>query len=461
MSEKNQYVRTPAGATSPVSDYNMPRYGTGSSTSFGSSSDFQHGSPEFYNYNVRTSGAYRVAYDLFSSLSDKQWLSKLESIASRSAVGAPSWTDDLGLTQDYQKRLIEAYNTAVADIQNLINSYYEYENTLPVTQVQQAADAGVNLAVSGDISGSSMTSVASSRSQLSGEGTDSPGVISGAVTAVSTVMSTVASVYKSISDVKVARDNVNLARSSQRIDEMKFVSGFYKQLVDDGFDMTKVAFDNIEDIKTWMHTSQDPVLDTKRNESFIKFIKSEADSFPYFHEYTEPDGTYNSWAILNNMYKAVGADSMSHFDDTMNIFAQYEMQTMLLNKLSEFNTAVYNENKSSVLDGTDAGLAENASNSFTAVNSQLNELKAEINSEFISSFADQWHKNKSPESRFALLKMVANMNLDDQSAYELIQLLGSPTLAKGTDQVISELVKAGGNIANKLSSFFDRKQKRK
>lgn len=430
MYSRNPYSRRPGNATSPVSDYNIPRSATGSGTSFGSFSAYQHGSPESNLYNVRTSEAYRVAYELFSPLSDKQWLTRLEAIASRSAVGSPSWTDDLGLTQDYQKRQIEAYNTAIADIQNLIDSYYKWVNTLPVTQVQQASDAGVNLAVSGDISGSSQASVPSSRSQLSGEGTDSTGVVTGAVSSVASIMSVLSGLYQNVASIE-------MARKSMQVDENKFTSNFWRLLSDSGFDMKNVSFANTQELVDWLGNNFNAETMNRSRSAGIKEILSQAEWAPYAHFFYDDETGTTRFDGAQLLAYVTGAESDSELSSILNDYATYDLQIRLLNKAYELNSSRFNSLRSSKLDGISSGEAQVEQDKMNKANSLYLKAKADLQSKFLSNFAERFNNTKNPADKFALQEILFGMDVDDQAYMELSESVGSTEMVKVLQTLLS------------------------
>lgn len=114
--------------------------------------------------NIENSALFRQAYDLFYPLSDKTWLIRLESIVN-SVVGSNStWLDDIGLSNKYNDKVQSIEAEAYNQIQKLISEYHTYKQELPVTQVQDFADAGINSAITGNgIDGASISGSSSDR----------------------------------------------------------------------------------------------------------------------------------------------------------------------------------------------------------------------------------------------------------------------------------------------------------
>lgn len=139
------------------------RYSTGSTPVRDSNSSPR---PETAGYNsviarqVINSPAYQSAYDVLSAEPDKSWLQRLEMIPY--SVDDPEQTllDNVGLSTAFQDKQDANYQYCMEQISALMSEYQTWKNTLPVTQVQQMADAGINSAITGaNIQGSSIPNV--------------------------------------------------------------------------------------------------------------------------------------------------------------------------------------------------------------------------------------------------------------------------------------------------------------
>lgn len=107
---------------------------------------------------VRKSTAYRNAYALFAQDSDQSWLQRLVAIPTSVEDAKETWTDQIGLTTNYADKQAANYQYCMQQIQQLVTDYYAFKNSLPVTQAQQMADAGINSAITGNgINGSQMS----------------------------------------------------------------------------------------------------------------------------------------------------------------------------------------------------------------------------------------------------------------------------------------------------------------
>ena len=129
-----------------------------------SNDNSQEGTTINLRSKIESSTIYQQAYTLFSSLNDSTWLLRLESIVNSVVGPAATGLDDLGLSTNYQDKVqaieAEAYN----QIQKLISGYHTYKQELPVTQVQDFADAGINSAITGNgIDGASISGKSSER----------------------------------------------------------------------------------------------------------------------------------------------------------------------------------------------------------------------------------------------------------------------------------------------------------
>ena len=104
---------------------------------------------------IKRSPLYQQAYQVFSSDTryGSPYLSQLQAIPYSATSVDPSFIDNLAeffnITSAYEKRIADIYNNAMTEIQNLLSAYYDFRNSLPVEQVQQLADAGINSAVTG------------------------------------------------------------------------------------------------------------------------------------------------------------------------------------------------------------------------------------------------------------------------------------------------------------------------
>lgn len=104
---------------------------------------------------IRQSELYKQAYEIFSKdpRYGPQFIEQLEMIPSSVTIADKNFWDEtsefFGATSKYEEAFTDAFNTAMDEIRNLVVSYQNFINSLPSTQVEQLADAGINASVTG------------------------------------------------------------------------------------------------------------------------------------------------------------------------------------------------------------------------------------------------------------------------------------------------------------------------
>lgn len=146
-------------------------------TSSSSSSGRDFTSPGSFNSHlsetankVIQSVPYRQAYELLSKASDPVWLLRLEAIPFSVDDANSTWFDEHNLSNKYNDKQDANYQYCMEQIQALVLEYQTWVNSLPKTQVQQFADAGINSAITGQgVNGSELNpqSVSTDPSSLS------------------------------------------------------------------------------------------------------------------------------------------------------------------------------------------------------------------------------------------------------------------------------------------------------
>lgn len=180
---------------------------------------------------VRKSQAYITAYNLFSQLSDKSWLNRLIAIPTSVQDASSTWFDEHGLSNKYNDKQNANYQYCLQQIQNLMAEYYAWKNSLPITQVGQAQDAGYNSAITGNgVDASSMdpTMLQSDPSAL--QSTDSMSLLQQFVSAMTSATGGLTSIVES---------GVNMyktLREVQRADDRQLFD-FYNYLNENGFNI--------------------------------------------------------------------------------------------------------------------------------------------------------------------------------------------------------------------------------
>lgn len=99
-----------------------------------------------------SSNAYKQAKDLFESGPYSEvWLAKLEQLVSSLRMPDANFWSDVGNTfaNTYSNRFTEMLNNAFVSLNNLINEWFSWFNSLPQEQRQQFESAGLNIALDG------------------------------------------------------------------------------------------------------------------------------------------------------------------------------------------------------------------------------------------------------------------------------------------------------------------------
>lgn len=105
---------------------------------------------------ILSSPVYEQAYSVFYN--DKSYgtpyLQQLMTIPYAHSVRDENFWDSVsnafGATSGFEAAVQDAYNIALDEIRSLLSQYYAFRNSLPVEQVQQMAEAGVNAALTGE-----------------------------------------------------------------------------------------------------------------------------------------------------------------------------------------------------------------------------------------------------------------------------------------------------------------------
>lgn len=180
---------------------------------------------------VRNSQAYKTAYNIFSQLSDKSWLNRLVAIPTSVQDASSTWFDEQGLSNKFKDKQAANYQYCIQQIQNLMAEFYAWKNSLPITQVDQAQDAGFNSAITGNGVDSSEMNPAMLQSDPSALQSTDPmsmlqqfvGIMSSATGGLTSIVESGVSMYKSLRDVSRADD--------------KQLFDFYNYLNENGFNI--------------------------------------------------------------------------------------------------------------------------------------------------------------------------------------------------------------------------------
>lgn len=166
-----------------------------------------------------SANVYDEAYKLFSDASESIWLQRLEAIKGSFRVPGGNFLEDLiGKTE---QRQYAAYERYYDEIKKLLGEYHEYKNSLPTSQVSQASDAGINLALTGGTSPSSISSGSALPSAADTEVVDpvatalqGAATIASFVSTVGTVVSSVANIVGMVRGLNLEVDRFNFEREN-------------------------------------------------------------------------------------------------------------------------------------------------------------------------------------------------------------------------------------------------------
>lgn len=301
---------------------------------------------------VRNSQAYKTAYGIFSQLADKSWLNRLIAIPTSVQDASSTWFDEQGLSNKYNDKQSANYQYCIQQIQNLLAEYYAWKNSLPITQVDQAQDAGFNSAITGNgVDASSMdpSMLQSDPSVL--QSTDPlsmlqqfVGLMSSATGGITSIVESGVSMYKSIRDTRRADD--------------KQLFDFYNYLNENGFNIVtakdgkSIDFDNIikqyeraprknagylgqyrDQYKTssemtyWTHVDELLVDDIMRD-----FVRISYDATKAQFESNKQKSIYE-----RNYFESLNPSNMAHYDEAS---AKYnsEMAKLRQQRDERFNT---------------------------------------------------------------------------------------------------------------------------
>lgn len=119
-------------------------------------STFKYGDSSIVTDLILKSPVYKQAYSVFSN--DRSYggpyLQQLQVIPYAHSVRDENFWDSVsnafGATSGFETAVQDAYNVALDEIRSLLSQYYAFRNSLPVEQVQQMAEAGVNSALTGE-----------------------------------------------------------------------------------------------------------------------------------------------------------------------------------------------------------------------------------------------------------------------------------------------------------------------
>lgn len=412
-------------------------HGIGTSTSTGRVDPF----------DVKNSSAYQVAYSLFVDLPDQSWFNRLQAIASDPRTPADTLGDSFGITNNAETNRANVYNSQINSINELISQYYEHVNSLPVTQKQQFADAGVNYSLMGNQTGSSYGTAQQGLSTSSTPSPSSLDFITQAVGTITSVVGAVANTYKAFSEVSINRGKLSHSFLSLDQDKDKFLTAFTEQLSSQGFDLTDLKFEDFDDVRDFFASNiGDPVTQSRLTKALIDNTNASVDWAPYQHLFSDPE-TGDLLLDPNKLFtNAFDVSNRDELDSIMEDFCAYNLQIRMFDSIYKRNMSEFNSIYSEYLDPNDEATAFNVANAREISQGKYESAVSDIKSSFVRTFADKYKKTNNPGAKYALMEILFSMDLDDQAFAEMVNLLGSPTAVKITNESASLL----GEFASKF-----------
>lgn len=350
---------------------------------------------------VKSSSAYKQALELFSNTKGAEiFLSRLDAILSSISSAEFTIWDSLGLSQNFNDSVEEAYRYAIEQIQALLSEFHSWKNSLPSTQVQQFADAGINAAVTGvGVSGSTLNSQSTARNPF--QSTNPMDVISGisdiALNQIPNVVNTISSTWKSLQEVRLANKQFGLSERAQQFTEDSFLASARQSLIQNGFSLSDESWNSIDDFNKWIdNASYDPkiskMLSDERVNSFFSDLKYQ--------------GLMYSTSDLGWTERNFGKT----FEEFYNDLGNFQLDIFADNLRYQRALSKYNRQYQEVLKGKDAGEVQNLMNEVKKFQLSFEKTFASQKSDFLNQWINRIKKSKDPVAKFALSKVLFGDN---------------------------------------------------
>lgn len=405
--------------------------------------------------SIEGSELYQQAYQIFSA--DKQYgepyLNRLMMIPESFQYSQLGFLDNIGLSVKGENQQIAQYNAAMAQIQNLVNEYYDFINTLPASQRQQMADAGVNVAISGQgLSASSMQSSPLStdlQSYESADAVDAVSMISSVASSLTSVANAFTSVYSAISSARLARKNFKLTErvSLFNMDNTRFNSligavNLADSLTEAGFDITGADLSSSAGLMSFLNGLPTDIETMSRlSDALPAQINSIIAAAP--HRYFKQNLDDKTVAFWQQHHAKYGQDDEGNdipFDRFLDLVVTYKNDEKLLG--SYYNGLITRAQFESVDDVSEYNNLVESINAKIASDRSSKEYDAAMYSlklKFLDDAAKEYKRSKSPEARAYIMAVIEDLGLSELIDLDLIRVFGSPA-AVG-------IVKEGAQIA--------------
>lgn len=419
---------------------------------------------------ISMSTPYMNAWKIFSSdpLYGPPFLERLKMIPSSVQEADPTWIDQIGLSNNAVDINRGAYNKAMSEIQNLVNSYYEFINTLPSSQNSQFRDIGLNSAITGQgLQGSSMAMAPSDSSSLNQLRSADPmnvvslvgsliGTTASAVSgSIGGITSGIMSIYKNVNDIAIARDNLEVAqynaetsRRSQKASEAGIISNVLDSLVDSGYDLREIDFSTVQGVTDFFgKVRNDPKMLEIANNTLASAGKSYVTAQPWKSVAYLSDTDYNP--ALDAVYKANRKSPSQTFDEFFASMASYEADMMFLETMRDRAAAKFDSDVATKLSEME-GASDAASDAAVAgyyrdeAVATYDELMNATRYDYLSGWLDQYKETKDPAEKFMILQTVWGLGLNEMIDYDLIDKTGSPILGNVVRKAPKAVLDAAG-----------------
>lgn len=378
---------------------------------------------------IINSPTYQNALKIFTAESDKQWLQRLELIPFSVTDANSTIFDEWNISNGYADKTFASYQFAMEQITNLVSEYYQYKNTLPVNQVQQFADAGINSAITGQgIDGSSINPQSASTNPSSISSTNAGDILSVASNFILDATTGLSSVVKNFRELRMAE--------SQQLFE------FHKYLREQGMSFkSDKSYKSLGALirginKGDAYILSDPKGDQIRFENILTSLMTQERFAPIMKRFYDVEGSdglpkYKEFAgqfgiDFDNTYPGMlGVQAVS--DAQYKKFVLDFERQLLQNK---YTLSLSDES----LETTDL---EQASKKYKNDLFNLELDKAKIYFELINNL----HSSEDPADHYLLSKILTNYNPDD------ISILSSQASFADTERAMGVL----GQILRLLS----------
>lgn len=376
---------------------------------------------------VKASSIYRAVFHVFSAELDKYWLTQLNGIVDSIVGATETFWDVHGFSNASSDKNEAIYNEAINNIQALYNQYQSYKNSLPKTQVQQFADAGINAAITGNgVNGSTLGENPLQTGASSLPSTNPGEYIAQVANFALSASSGITTTLKSVADTVLAFRGQGFQSDVHQFNREQFeqtkvesFARFKAEMASKGVMLSSSSWDELD--------SKDPNWNQSSGAKANKL--------------------YNDWLLLDNTYKygpelsAFGSVDKDLQDDFQDIGY---MQLGL--RLAEINHHSARRSIQMPLELTEDGLKE--------FELQQRKADAEFNAEKSSIFCNRLRNlaekasNGNVVAQVELINMMQNADWQESLIYLLGENVDFSAIGDTVDSIVSSL--------ESVVSFFEK-----